>query len=283
MPFSVIEWVTEAGGPVNEDRAGASGALAWIIDGATDVVARPLTRGPSDAAWLAETLHVALTARGGAAEPDLRRLVHDLTAEAARAFSQATRRHPSGREEHPSAAGIVLSVDRDRLAYVALGDCALIARAADGTLTTHGVGAAEAGDATLAATIAAFNRGQAAPSAAAARRHIWPQVRARRAGINTPEGYGVFSITPPPVQFVVCGSIELPAACQVLLLTDGLARLVDVFRRYSPAGLLEAAGSRGLRALVAELRMIEEGDPECVAFPRAKPLDDATGLLLAVE
>jgi len=34
-----------AANEVNEDRAGIAGAMAWVIDGATDLIDTPLTTG----------------------------------------------------------------------------------------------------------------------------------------------------------------------------------------------------------------------------------------------
>jgi hypothetical protein len=62
---------TVAGNVVNEDRAGIAGALAWVIDGATDVVEAPLTTGPTDASWIAETLDSMLRGYASAPVPEL--------------------------------------------------------------------------------------------------------------------------------------------------------------------------------------------------------------------
>jgi len=68
-----------------------------------------------------------------------------------------------------------------------------------------------------------------------------------------------------------------------LLVSDGFYRLVDTFRVYPDApALLGAALERGLAALLAELRMLEDADPECIAYPRIKPKDDATVLLFEI-
>jgi hypothetical protein len=114
------------------------------------------------------------------------------------------------------------------------------------------------------------------------RENLWPKLRAARAAMNTPSGYGVFSITPPPAHFVRSGTIALEPGATVLLASDGLTRLVDVFRRYGARELFEAARLRGIASLVDELRHIESADSECISFPRAKISDDATGLLLRV-
>ncbi len=53
MKLEIVDVVSSGAGPANEDRAGAHGALAWVIDGATDVIQSPLAGEISDAHWLA--------------------------------------------------------------------------------------------------------------------------------------------------------------------------------------------------------------------------------------
>jgi hypothetical protein len=94
------------------------------------------------------------------------------------------------------------------------------------------------------------------------------------------ELYGVFSITPTPRHFVKAGQIAMPAGGHVLLASDGLMRLVDVFRLYTAVELFVAARDGGLAPLIRLLRTVEHDDIHGHRYPRAKVHDDATGLLL---
>jgi hypothetical protein len=94
------------------------------------------------------------------------------------------------------------------------------------------------------------------------------------------EFYGVFAITPTPRHFVQAGQIAMPACGQVLLASDGLMRLVDVFRLYTASELFAAARTEGLAPLMRLLRAVEHDDVHGHRYPRAKAHDDATGLLL---
>lgn len=60
-----------------------------------------------------------------------------------------------------------------------------------------------------------------------------PSIKAGRAAMNQPDGYGVFSITPTPPHFARNGQIVMLAGGHILLASDGLMRLVDVFRLYT--------------------------------------------------
>lgn len=279
MPLEVVEAHSLGSGSVNEDRCGAEGSTAWIIDGATDVVQAPLAGAHSDAAWFAAELDHALRRRTGDGDLPLDALPGLLAEDMARAFRQPARREPKGRDEHPSAAGIIVRLTGHQLEYVSLGDCTLLVENSASPLRL-GTDENDAGDRWVAEAIKAYQSAAACSTPTATREHLWPKLRAARATMNTEGGYGIFSITPPPRKFVHLGRVKLDSGATLLLATDGLMRLADVFRRYDSRVLFEAARERGIAALIGELRSIENADGDCTAFPRAKVSDDATGLLL---
>ncbi len=101
--------------------------------------------------------------------------------------------------------------------------------------------------------------------------------------MNTEGGYGIFSVLPTPNTFIRVERLTVERGATILLASDGLTRLVDVFQRYNTRAFFDAARERGLEALLTELRALEAADPDCRQFPRAKVNDDATGLLLEVR
>jgi hypothetical protein len=281
MKLEIIDAVSSSSGVANEDRAGAFGSLAWVIDGATDVIAPPLAGDISDAAWLAEEIERGLRLDAAGAVEPLADLPTYLADGLAQAFDRARRRAPAGREEHPSASGVVVRLKGAMLEYVSLGDCALIAEDGNG-LRSLGVEEDGSGDRWVRDAIEADRRADPGAPQAKLRENLWPKLRAARAAMNTPGGYGVFSITPPPAHFVRSGGLALEPGATVLLASDGLTRLVDVFRRYGARELFDKVRTHGLASLVEELRQVEHADAACISFPRAKISDDATGLLLRV-
>jgi len=280
---TVVEIATLAGAPVNEDRAGAAGAMAWVIDGATDVVEVPLTMGATDASWAAETLHEALGGIAGEGTPTaLIDLPAMLSGRLAAEFARVVRRQPRGRQEHPCASALITRFDGRRLEYVAVGDCTLIAETPDGVVRL-GTQDADAGDPWVAKAVAHFHALQAAATAAEARAAVWPKIVAARKAMNEPNGYGVLSITSTPPHFIKTGTVEVPSGGLALLASDGLMRLIDIFGRYACAqDLLEAAATQGLARLLADVRAAETEDANSVRFPRAKVHDDATGVVVRV-
>jgi len=282
MPLNIIEALSVPSGAVNDDCVGHKAALAWVIDGATDVVEEPLVGTASDAAWFALALDAALRRQAHDPPADLARLPVLAALELADEFERNARRKPKARYEHPSAAALVVRERDNRLDYVSVGDCTLLAETPSG-LVRIGTEAADAGDSYIADAIRRFQEREAVPTAESARDHIWPKIRAGRAYMNEPNGYGVWSVTPPPACHVHAGTIELSAGGTALLATDGLLRLVDIFARYSEQTMLQSALSSGLGGLVEELRRLEADDHDNISYPRAKTCDDASGLLLRLS
>jgi hypothetical protein len=281
MGLEIEHILTIASGDANEDRAGAEPPFAWVIDGATDVLPEKLTSAPSDASWFAATMHD--TIRDMAATPpasliDVPEIVADRTAPR---FAAASKRAPADAGEHPSAAAIVVRVEKGELEYVSLGDCTLIIE--DGERWTQiGVDEEDAGDRWVADALQGKSAYADIPKAPLTRADLWPFLRAQRAMMNTPAGYGIFSITAAPRSMIRHGSIPVSAGARILLASDGLLRLVDVFRRYDAKRLFAAAWTAGLAPLFDELRALERADADCKQFPRAKTSDDTTALIARI-
>jgi hypothetical protein len=283
MRLDVVDGLSVAGGDQNEDRFGSAHALAWVIDGATDVLPAPLTDGGSDAAWFAGAMHAALGDIAADPPPSLANLPALMAARLAPEFERAAGRPPRDRSEHPSAAAMIVRAHADGvIEYAGLGDCVLLVETADG-LVRVGVDEADAGDPWVAKALTGEAAGSedAPPRDPLTRDDLWPRLRAQRARMNI--AYGIFSITAPPTSMVRHGAMRCAPGDRLILASDGLTRLVDVFGRYDAAGLFAAAWGRGLAALVEELRALELDDAHCCRYPRAKISDDATGLLLRLK
>lgn len=279
MPLNIIEALSIPSGRINEDCVGNAAELAWVIDGATDVIEKPLAGATSDAAWFAHALHAALLRHACSPPADLARLPTLIAPELADEFGRAADRNPKERFEHPSAAALVVRENGRGLDYVSVGDCTLLIEAPAG-LQRIGTQANDAGDTLIADALRLFHEQEVKPSAESARAFIWPKIRASRGQMNEPDGYGVWSITPTPAHFVQTGSAQLTDGGTALLATDGFLRLIDVFACYSEQTIIQLALARGLGALIEELRRLEAADHDNIRFPRAKTNDDASALLL---
>ncbi len=294
MRLAVIDSLSMAGNTCNEDRLGIEGACAWIIDGATDVLELPLLPGPSDAAWFADALHGAIARHAArthvpSSAPDLDALLLAVTADVAERFGMAAARPPSFRHEKPSAAGIVACFSEDRVHALSLGDCTLARFRSDGGLDdlfrAHGVRDA---DEDLRAAVASLQAADPEPvdppkaTLKGIRAGLMPRLRAARDLMNTPEGYGVFSIDPPPAALRATADLPVSRGDRFLLATDGFMRLVDVYGAYGWDAFGPALEHKGLCRLAVELRDIETADAHGTRHPRAKSRDDATAMILEV-
>lgn len=280
--FETIGFVTSAGGAQNEDRASHRGNIAWIVDGATDVLEDRLLPAASDAEWYAEQLHRELVRRGDDGVAGLERLLDEVTRDLAGRFAAAAKRPPAEVHEYPSAAGVIVRRVAGAIEVLSLGDCELITAASATDAATLGIDdRLRVRDRGTALAMRAV-RDEGAQTWKEARKLLWPRFRTARANLNQPGGYPVFSIIPPPAGMVSVKTMTLPAGTPLLLASDGFMRLVEIFERYDRASLMEAVLRRGVNALHDELRGLEAADPECLRHPRTKPSDDATALLLTV-
>ena len=75
-------------------------------------------------------------------------------------------------------------------------------------------------------------------------------------------------------------AIQLTAGDRLLLMTDGFYRLVDSYQLYDNESLMQACATRGLAAMMQELRAYEAGAASGMAVKKA---DDATVAILYVE
>lgn len=291
MGIAVLEAIVDQAGSPGDDVVGASASGFWVLDGATDVGPERLLPGGSDAGWFARAADQAL-ARAFAdgadrAWPDM---LGAVTAALDARFQAERSRAPVARYELPSAAAVIgrlTATDAGAvLDVVRLGDCAAIVETADGAVTALGIGRPDGADAWVAEKVRAAqsqNRasGEASQSLSGLRAALTPDLQAARSRLNTADGYGVLSVAPPPDRFITPDRLPIRPGVRTLVMTDGFARLVDVFGRYTPETLFRAACDRGLAALLAELRALEAADGHGLAHPRVKVSDDAAAMLLA--
>jgi hypothetical protein len=279
--FDLIDSVSEAGKSVNEDRATASARAAWILDGATGLSPRRLFPGPSDPAWFAATadaLLARLISESDAGMPLLRRLVAELHEACA-----ATALAPLAETEIelPSASLAVAQLVGGEIDLLMLGDCKLLLRGQDGRVEAFDRSSVAPFDARLVEALRAMRAGG---ETALSEITPWltPLIRENRLLKNRPGGYGVLTADAACLAFAETSHGPAAAATHLLLATDGFYRLVDTYHMLTASELMQAALERGLAPLYAELRRLEDSDPECLAFPRLKARDDATAIVVGV-
>lgn len=283
--MEILDQLCEPSGPgPNEDAIGHTGTdsngAAWVIDGATGVAERQFIPGAaSDAAWFA--------ARLGTAFADLFDPTDSVTEQMRRAILQVSERYQSLVQDQdippyglPSAAGVWVRWDTEgRLAYASLGDCRALIQPPDGRVVGLGPRRLDLGDALVNAAVRTV-QGLGIRDPAAIRQRLTGRLRDSRARMNRPGGYWVFGIEPAAAEHCDLDQAQLVSGSRVLLISDGLFRLVDTYGAYSVDTLVSAAAADGLAPLYRVLREIEAADPDCRRHVRLKPGDDASAVLL---
>lgn len=267
----------------NDDAGGAHGALAWVIDGATDLHDAPFATAATDAAWLAQELNADLAARAiglEASETALRAALREASEAAAETFAALTEGEDVPLWARPIASALLIAETADGLTGVDLGDCRLFALDAAGQVHALG-GPDDAVDAEAASAAKARDQQGGRPDQDLYRTgDVIAHLRAQRAAQNADPRHAVFSLDPGCADRARAWTLPLARPAHVLLASDGFAALADRYGAYDPESLMRAALSKGVHALASELRAIESDDAGGARHPRFKRSDDATALLL---
>jgi serine/threonine protein phosphatase PrpC len=254
----------------NDDRAGSSARHAWVIDGATDLSPPGLLGAQGGAAWLAATADAAFAAAAG---DDLHGTCAQVFATVEARYAAQCQRAPEGAWEVPRASFAAVQLVGDRLAVAWAGDCAAL-RCADGAASWCTPAPDRARESAQAAALG--------PGVGATKLRTPAVLEDRRVARARP-GQRVLSVDAAENARVTDGAdFAVAPGDELLLMTDGVAALVDSYGLYDAAGLFAAVRSRGLAALGEQLRATEQEDAACTRFPRFKASDDATALWVRV-
>ncbi|MEH3103269.1 MAG: protein phosphatase 2C domain-containing protein [Sphingomonas phyllosphaerae] len=272
MHFDLIQSLSLCGDVAtpNDDRAGCGVDRAWVIDGATDLSPPGLLGAQGGAAWLAATADAAFAT---AATETLRETCAHVFATVEARYAAQRRRAPEGAWEWPRAAFAAVQLIGDMLEVAWAADCAVLH--ASGEAVAWCTPAPDRSP--ESARAAALGPGIGAtklrtPAVLADRRAARAQPGQRAMSIDAAESARAMELT----------RVAVTPGDDLLLMSDGMAALIDSYAVYDAAGLVAALRSRGLAALGEELRAIEHEDAACTRYPRFKASDDATALWVRV-
>ncbi|MCS0613536.1 protein phosphatase 2C domain-containing protein [Massilia kyonggiensis] len=271
-------------GRINEDVV-----VVYERDGYTDLVlmdgATPLTpercvaAGASDPAWFvrrfAQDLGSVLRADGDQEALVLEALEH----------TRAAYRAAGGHADVPPYAWPIATLawvrvsdpDADgahTLDLFCLGDSKILLQLPDGAVRDLDPFENPQEQATQAAVAALVAEGIFDPAERWTR--LLPMLRARRHEQNTAANPAVLCLEPRGPFAARRTRVTAPPGALLLVLSDGLYRLVDTYGLHSDGSLLDACRARGLDALLDELRAFEAGKE--AAGLAAKTADDASAI-----
>jgi hypothetical protein len=92
---------------------------------------------------------------------------------------------------------------------------------------------------------------------------------------NVDGGYWVAGAAPDAAQYAITGRVPLADVRSAAAMTDGAARLVDVFGAFTWDDALAELRACGPAGWIERTRAIEETDPSLINWPRYKKSDDA--------
>jgi serine/threonine protein phosphatase PrpC len=271
MHFDLIQSISLAGTAdvPNDDRAGNTPRLAWVIDGATDLGPPGLMGAQGGAAWLAGQAQAGFFA---AADAPMDELFEALGTHLTTAFDATRTRAPEGRWELPLASVIAARIDGDSIELGWLGDCAALLRRGDDIIRL-GPTNDSAAETARAASLAQHGLGKPKRSAP-----ILDDLRRTR---GRPE-MRVLSVDPVHMAEVPVLTAPCAPGDELLLASDGFMALCDSYGVTDEAGLFAMVAEEGLANVTAKLREIEQDDADCTRFPRFKISDDATALWVRI-
>ena len=273
-----------AKGRINEDVVVVYERDGWtdlvLMDGATPLTPeRSVAAGASDPAWFVRRFvqDLGRALRVDACQADLVLEALDATRAAYRAGGAGTDVPPYAwpvatlgwvRVHDPDATGL------HTLDLFCLGDGKVLLQDPDGAVRDLDPFENPQEAAIQAVVTALVAEGVTDPAERWAR--LLPMLRARRHEQNTAARPVVLCMDPRGPFAARTATVTAPAGALLLLLSDGLYRLVDTYGLHTDASLLAACRARGLDALLDELRAFEAGrEPEGLA---AKTADDASAI-----
>lgn len=156
----------------------------------------------------------------------------------------------------PQATAVVVRWDEEQVEYLVLSDSVLLLEHTDGTVRP-------VRDARL--------------DALRARRVRGARLEALR---NAEGGFFTAAADPAVADRAVTGSVPRRRVRGLAALTDGAGRWVDTFGLGGWEELFAQLAENGPAAVIGQVRAAEGADPAAVAFPRGKPSDDATAVVV---
>jgi hypothetical protein len=269
----VHEIALEVGKEPLEDAVGFQDSFAWVIDGATSLAAtRAAPEFASDATWLVARLDEEIRRRSTSLAP-----LTDVLSECIGALRERTFREWVAEPEIPPSAAIALSAVRPdgRLEYAVLADCSLVTRAGRVPFVVTD----DRADAGNEAALALLSDLVAAVPFEEAMEQVRPLLlERRRTGMNreSADGYWVVATDERAAEHALTGVIDLAPDQPWWLLSDGLARCVDLFAMFDWRDFVSRYGF-DLGRLSADLIEIERRDGSAQEFPRWNISDDKAG------
>ncbi len=282
--MKLIGAITEGSGPINEDAFGYLGCndnvlAAWVFDGVTGINDRNYLHGGTDAAWLVGAAHNHLL-RLAERDLPLSEIILQLVSALIEDWKTVSENLNLPEDYDPPAACLILAKCYEgEWQALRLGDSCILTKSRDGTARNHIASPNKDFDTWLTSEVTK-RRNSGAQNIAELLAEFRPQLLARRKLRNTSVGCGILEPNLAALKFAEY--IELGQLTELLICTDGYFRAVDYYELHDEGGLLAASQMKGgVEKVLINIRATEAVDQSCERYPRFKPSDDATAVMLS--
>jgi hypothetical protein len=282
VPLRLLDSIWHPNAATNADAFWAGESTAVLLDGAAPRGSERVSAEADDTVWLVRRFveeWATVSARAGADRGNVPARVEAARAILKRQYAALCVAAGVLPPERPFACLAIAELEGGVLDLFNMGDLTTLVRAPDGSLQRFGTSAVRELDRRALEELGGLLAAGVEPHAER-RERLGPLILAHRALRNQLPGYDVLDLDDGGAARLEHRAFDASAVSDVLMMSDGFYRLVDTFERYTDATLFQAAGERGLPALLEELREVERSDLECTRHLRFKTHDDATALWL---
>lgn len=270
----------------NEDKVGHSRHGAWVIDGVTRLSEiRMKSRQSNQVRWFALRIHQALERSLDDLSKPIPEILRKVAAEAWESFQEiavplSRKSSTIQKEAWPAASVVILREVGNSLEWFVIGDCIAYVETGEQSVIIEHRRSRDILDEirTKLADLRETHKGM--PFSQVRRQIIEPMLKANRKK-NSALTIQVLELDPESVDQGGTGNIQTKNGARAILMSDGYARAVDVYRIYgSHHELADESFNTHPDLVIEKIRSKEKEDRECYDYPRLKRSDDASAVLI---
>lgn len=277
----LIDKVTHAGSASkpNEDFLIAENGLFVVLDGATGLGNQLVKSHKSDAAWFVDEFSRQLVYTWKSTHnflSSVRIAIGNINSN----FLKVTKNLTIHPYELPSAGMTALVLNQSKLELYRTGDC--VAYYSNGCDSGSIFKKSKLEQLDEQSTKNLLRKMKEGSSYQNARLSILNMLRDNRSMMNSDGGYSVLTVDNNCINKIETVVINAKKGDRFLLTTDGFGSIIDKYKKYTITELFNHLNSHSLKAVINEIREIEDNDSNLLTYPRLKNHDDASALLIEV-
>lgn len=279
--MSKFQWeiINESIKKVNEDITYADENMAWVLDGATGLTDKKLTSFESDARWFVNEWDKYLKDNLNDKCKTIRDIVLEGIVIIRDRFYKECGLNYIEEIKRPSASISIVRKNEDIIEYFMLGDCTLLIKDIDNNVAKIKDTSLEKFDNRAISEMLKV-RDENNISWVEARKIINPILIENRLLKNTQDGYWILEFNEEAVNHCIEGKFLDKEIKNLALMSDGFAAIVDTYKHFNEAELIERLIDLGAENTYELIREIEEEDKDILKYPRLKKGDDSSIVFL---